>query len=134
MPPKRKAPAPPPSVSSRGGSRARVCDVENQAVVAASKDDSMTTTMDDDGVVPTSGTSAAAMAAAVAAAAADAAPRDALAELSIRVEELSGAFGRLAQRGGDANTLRSASETEAAALREKAKGERRGEKRLRGRS
>ena len=48
--------------------------------------------------------------------------RDVLSELSVRVEELSGAFVRLANRG-DSGSLRAAADAETAALREQIRGE-----------
>jgi hypothetical protein len=100
MPPKRQAPKPvlpPLSEGSRAGIRARLDDNDENAMVVTAK--------------------APEVAAPVAAVS-----RDVLSELSVRVEELSGAFVRLANRG-DSGSLRAAADAETAALREQIRGE-----------
>ncbi len=103
-PPKRQAPKPilPMSQGSRAGVRARLDDNDENAMVVA------VTAKEEVG-------------ASAVAAVGDS--RDSvLSELSLRVEELSGAFVRLANRG-DSGSLRAAADAETAALREQIKGE-----------
>ena len=121
MAPKRKAPAPPGGTSRSVSSRMRIDD-ENHTHT-----DEVSVTNENDietiaGLV-SGGASCAASGPTFTSTATTDAPRDALAELSIRVEALSGAFGRLAQRGDAGSALRVASDAETAALRERAKGE-----------